>query len=188
MAEARQSWLLELAELPAPRIAILAGGNSKSATYTAEDFHELGSLASALAASLGGSLLATTSPRTSPQQTDYLRLALSEPHRFHQWQRHTPNPYHAYLALADAVIVTGDSMSMCAEACGTGKPVLVYLPRHGRLAPKLQRFHQALFEERYAAPLAANTLLPPPGPPLNEAKRVAEHILRMLAARGIKTA
>ena len=36
------------------------------------------------------------------------------------------NPYRGYLALADAFVVTGDSESILAEACSTGKPVYVY--------------------------------------------------------------
>jgi mitochondrial fission protein ELM1 len=31
-----------------------------------------------------------------------------------------------YLALADALVVTGESASMLAEACATGKPVYIY--------------------------------------------------------------
>jgi mitochondrial fission protein ELM1 len=36
------------------------------------------------------------------------------------------NPYFGYVAGADALVVTGDSESMIAEACATGKPVYVY--------------------------------------------------------------
>jgi mitochondrial fission protein ELM1 len=45
------------------------------------------------------------------------------------------NPYLAFLALADVIIVTGESESMLAEAAATGKPVYIYpLPkrRQGR--------------------------------------------------------
>src|SRR5262249_31412508 len=39
-------------------------------------------------------------------------------------------PYLAYLALADVIIVTGESESMLAEAAATGKPVYIYpLPK-----------------------------------------------------------
>jgi hypothetical protein len=36
------------------------------------------------------------------------------------------NPYFAYLALADELVVTGESMSMLAEACATDKPVFIF--------------------------------------------------------------
>jgi hypothetical protein len=36
------------------------------------------------------------------------------------------NPYLGFLALADSIIVTGDSVSMLIEACVTGKPVHIH--------------------------------------------------------------
>ena len=35
------------------------------------------------------------------------------------------NPIMGFYACADRIIVTGDSVSMACEACGSGKPVLV---------------------------------------------------------------
>jgi hypothetical protein len=166
------------AELSAPYIALLVGGNSKSARYQLQDFHELGLLASDLATHADASLLVTTSRRTGKAATDQLRLALTAEHALFKWGEQSENPYHAFLGLAEAVIVTGDSMSMCAEACSLGKPVFVYMPRHGKLAPKLRRFHQSLFEAKLAQPLshglstdwkAAGTL--------NEAARIATMIV-----------
>ena len=39
------------------------------------------------------------------------------------WDGTGDNPYFAYLALADALLVTADSVSMVSEAAATGKPV-----------------------------------------------------------------
>jgi hypothetical protein len=49
----------------------------------------------------------------------------------HLWQPGPQdNPYLAYLALADVIVVTGESESMLAEAAATGKPVYIYpLPK-----------------------------------------------------------
>jgi hypothetical protein len=49
----------------------------------------------------------------------------------YEWQPdQSENPYLAYLALADILIVTGESESMLAEAAATGKPVYIYpLPK-----------------------------------------------------------
>ena len=42
----------------------------------------------------------------------------------HRWRPDDPdNPYAAFLGLADEIIVTGDSASMLADACVTGRPV-----------------------------------------------------------------
>lgn len=181
LATAAAEWQAQLQHLPTPRIAVLAGGNSTSAQYMPEDFHELGVLASEMVNATGGSLMVTTSRRTGRVGTDYLRLALSAEHELFLWEPEAPNPYHAFLGLAEAIIVTGDSMSMCAEACGTGKPVFIYVPRKGRLAPKLRAMHESLFEQGLAQPLTAN-MLPDwkPQQALDEAGRVAAEIIRRI--------
>jgi mitochondrial fission protein ELM1 len=178
LAEAAAEWREKLAPLPTPRIAVLAGGDSRSAQFTAQDFHELGTLASEMAASLNGGLMVSTSRRTSKKQADYLRLALTAESEFFAWEAHAPNPYHAFLGLAEIIIVTGDSMSMCAEACGTGKPVYIYVPRQGSLAPKLRHLHESLIEKGLARYLTANPETDwQPTAPLNEAKRVAMEMM-----------
>src|SRR5947208_1911126 len=52
------------------------------------------------------------------------------------------NPYFAYLALADAFMVTADSVSMISEAAATGNPVHI-LDLDGGNA-KFARFHAAM--------------------------------------------
>ena len=180
-------WRNKLAHLASPRIAVLVGGNSKSAEFVDQDFHQIGELSSNLARRMGedeqhpASLLVTTSPRTDARAQDFLRLSLAVDHELFIWQRDAENPYHAFLALAKAIIVTGDSMSMCAEACSLGKPVFIYTPRGGKLAPKLQSFHQSLFERKLAQPLTAGVMpLASPGPTLNEAGRIAGEIMRRM--------
>ena len=58
------------------------------------------------------------------------------------WDGSGENPYFAYLALADAVLVTADSISMISEAAATGKPVHV-LGLDGGNA-KFARFHKTM--------------------------------------------
>lgn len=178
-------WRERFVHLPHPRIAVLVGGDSKSASFQLQDFHNLGEMASQMAREMGeskdkpASLLVTTSPRTNARALDYLRLSLSVEHELFLWQSRVPNPYHAYLALAQVIIVSGDSMSMCAEACSLGKPVFIYLPRGGKLSPKLQRFHEALFKRNLAQPLTAGALPDASvGAALDEAGRVASEIVQ----------
>ena len=54
-----------------------------------------------------------------------------------------------YLALADALVVTGESASMLAEACATGKPVYIYPLNERPPGPKTW----ALRAERWLADL-----------------------------------
>ncbi|MDG1287341.1 MAG: mitochondrial fission ELM1 family protein [Rickettsiales bacterium] len=177
-------WRSQLAHLPEPRIALLVGGDSKSAQFSSHDFHDMGEMASNMARDIGekdkpGSLMVTTSPRTNARAMDYLRLSLSVEHELFVWQSRVDNPYHAYLALANVIIVSGDSMSMCAEACALGKPVFIYVPRGGKLSPKLMRFHQSLFDRNLAQPLTAGAMPQwNTGAALDEAGRVASEIVR----------
>lgn len=87
------------------------------------------------------------------------------------------NPYPGVLGVADAALVTADSVNMCSEAASTGMPLFV-LPVPG-LSPKLRRFQDAL-----AARTGARAPEEPQArwtyDPLDEAGRIAG----LLLARG----
>jgi uncharacterized protein len=121
------AWAPRLASLPAPRIALLVGGNSSSYELGEADAARLGREASELALSLGGSLLVSTSPRTPPAAAEALRAAVGRPVHFYRWRANDPeNPYRAFLGLADRFVVTVDTASQLVEACATGKPVYLF--------------------------------------------------------------
>ena len=127
LAEAAAQWAPRLAELPRPYIAVLVGGYSGPYTLDRPTAERLGRQASALAHELGGSLLVTTSARTPRSSAAALRAAIDAPAYFFQWTRQAgDNPYYGYLALADSLIVTCDSVSMLTEACATCKPVYIF--------------------------------------------------------------
>jgi mitochondrial fission protein ELM1 len=128
LEEARSLWAPKLAHLPKPHIAVMIGGNAGPYVFDAEAGRLLGRAASALARRQGGSLLVTSSARTPRGALDALEAALEGPAEVFRW---TPaaaadNPYFGYLAVADAFIVTCESMSMLAEACSTRKPVYMF--------------------------------------------------------------
>jgi mitochondrial fission protein ELM1 len=127
LAEAAARWAPAFAHLPRPHVAVLVGGDSPPYRLDAAMVGELGREASALARRQGGSLLVTTSKRTGADAAAALRAAIDVPCHFYAW---TPdreaNPYFAMLASADAIVVTGETMSMLAEACDTLKPVHIF--------------------------------------------------------------
>ena len=127
--------------LPPPRIAVLLGGDSKSFRFDGETGRIMGESLAAMAGRAGGSLLITPSRRTPPEASDALEAALGAvPKLF--WKGEGANPYFAFLALADVIVATSDSVNMVTEAAGTGKPVYVYpLPGH---SSRLARFHDAM--------------------------------------------
>jgi uncharacterized protein len=129
-----------VAALPAPRAAVLAGGDSRHHRFTDADVARFTANLETLAGT-GVSLLMTVSRRTPPP----LRAALLDLARRRGgffWDGAGENPYIALLALSDAVIVTADSFNMVGEAAATGVPVLVFEPSGGHM--KLKTFLDGL--------------------------------------------
>ena len=123
-----------LAQLPRPWVAVLVGGDSGKYVFTADKGARLGQWADRLAASARGSLLVCGSPRTPAPAMRALETVLEAPHFLYRWGSADENPYRGVLALADAFIVTGESMSMLAEASGTGKPLYIFDPGDGEVS------------------------------------------------------
>jgi len=127
LAAARSEHEQRLAALPQPRIAVIVGGPSGPYAFGTRAGTRLGRQASAMAARLGGSLMVTTSSRTPEPALKALQAAIDVPHEFYRWRADdAANPYFAYLAMADELIVSFDSISMLSEACATGKPVYMF--------------------------------------------------------------
>jgi mitochondrial fission protein ELM1 len=127
LMSAAERWTPRLQELPRPFVVLLVGGNSSTYDFDADTARRLGREASELARSRGGALLVSTSPRTRPAAAEALCRAIEAPSYIYRWQPDDPdNPYAAFLALADSLIVTADSASQLIEACATGKPVHLF--------------------------------------------------------------
>lgn len=113
-------------ELPRPWIAVLLGGDSGRFVFTQAKARRLGVQCERLAREHGGALLITNSPRTPEAATDALLENISVPHYCYRFDKGGKNPYTALLALADVFVVTGESMSMLAEASSTHRPLLIF--------------------------------------------------------------
>ena len=120
-----------LAELPRPWIALLLGGDSGRFVMTPAKGRRLGLLANTLAEAAGGALLITGSPRTPGGVLEALQAQVSAPHYLYRWGDPGDNPYQGLLALADAFVVTGESMSMLGEAAAMGRPLFIFDPGDG---------------------------------------------------------
>jgi mitochondrial fission protein ELM1 len=129
LAAARKNPDRRLAPLRTPRVAVVIGGNSRHHHYTAADMRRLADQLGQLGRS-GASLMITASRRTPPELTEDLRR-LGREHGFF-WDGEGQNPYIPLLALADAIVVTGDSANMVSEAAATGTPLLLFEPSGGR--------------------------------------------------------
>jgi uncharacterized protein len=127
LREAARIWAPRLAHLPRPYTAVMVGGNAGPYVLDAQAATLLGRAAGAFARARGGSLLVSTSARTPKNAIPALEAALDCPAEVFRWSRDAAdNPYWGYLALADSIIVTCESMSMLTEACATLKPVYMF--------------------------------------------------------------
>jgi len=145
LLDLRRLLLPEISALPVPRVTVVLGGPSGSYKFTAADQRRLAGALASLAA-LNVSFLITPSRRTPPA----LMQAVEEATRLRPrlvWNGQRDNPYPSFLAHADLLVVTADSVNMTGEACATGRPVYVFFPAGG--SAKFVRFHKAL--TRYGA-------------------------------------
>jgi mitochondrial fission protein ELM1 len=125
-----REWEPKLRHLPRPWTAVFLGGPTSQLRFDREVGGDLLARAKAHVAAAKGSLLVTTSPRTTMDVADLFENEIGRAHFLHRWSRHAPNPYQAFLRLADDFIVTNDSASMIAEAVDMAKPLHVFqVPR-----------------------------------------------------------
>lgn len=172
---ARQTWQAQIAALPEPRIALLIGGSTRRRVFTEDMARMLCAAASEASAQLGGSLMVTTSRRTG-DTVSVIASTLKGPHQLFRWDQGGENPYPGYLALADAVIVTGESVSMCSEAVATGKPVYIHAPP-ALITPKHARLHQNLCAGGHTRMFDGEVALNWTPEPLDAAAQIANEII-----------
>lgn len=192
-----------IGHLPRPWIGLLVGGSRAPFRLDQRSAAELGRQAVRSARAAGGSLLVSTSPRTGAVAAEALRAAILEPYDMQPWSPKGTPEHQAILTLADRFIVTGESVSMVAEACLAGKPVEVHplpripLPRwsaergpgrwfavRGLLSPPRDpaKAVARLVAGRHVAPLGAplEDFVPVP----DELARAAEAVRRLVGAAG----
>jgi mitochondrial fission protein ELM1 len=126
LALAASEWAPQFRNLQRPRMAVLIGGDSGPFVFTSKKAALLGRLVNRRATALGASMLISSSARTPAQALEGFLSEISVPSYLYRWGSGTRNPYIGYLALADELVVTGESISMIAEAASTGKPLSIF--------------------------------------------------------------
>jgi len=176
LQEAGARFAPRIADLPQPRVAAVLGGESQAFSFPPEAAADLGRKLANLARETGASVLVTPSRRTRPESVAALSKEIADTPHF-IWDGSGYNPYFAFLSLADAIVVTEDSVNMVTEAAGTGKPVYVEtIP--GR-STRLARFH-ALMRERGATRPFEGHLESWTYAPINDTEVVASRIRQAL--------
>jgi mitochondrial fission protein ELM1 len=120
-------WTGHFADLPHPWWSVLLGGDSGPFVFTPEKAAQLAGWLNDAVGREGGSVLVTSSARTPDAAWAGFLDTVAVPFSAWRWGESSgENPYLAYLALADRLVVTGESMSMLAEAGATGKPLYLF--------------------------------------------------------------
>lgn len=169
LAAARAVAPERLTALPSPRVAMLVGGSSSVYRLTPTITGDVAEAAARAVREIGAGLMVTPSRRTGVDNEAILRARLL-PVGAEVWDGTGENPYFAYLALADVILVTCDSANMVTEACATGKPVYVIELEGG--SPKFRRFLDGLYQEGAARPFTGR-LTPFEHPPVDDMARTA---------------
>jgi len=163
--------------LPQPRLALIVGGTSKAFDLPPARATEMADEVARAVTASGGSLLVSFTRRTpEPARRIMTERLAALPGWI--WDGTGENPYAAFLAAADAILVTEDSTNLATDAAATGKPVHV-LAMTGA-SPKFTRFHADL-EARGIARRFGGALENWAYPPLDETDRAAREILRRLS-------
>ncbi|MFC0284799.1 mitochondrial fission ELM1 family protein [Camelimonas abortus] len=178
LAAARAMPPPELAALPAPRVAVLLGGDSRRHHFPPEAIATLAARLDRLAAE-GAALMITPSRRTPPALAGAARDIVRRRGGYF-WDGAGENPYVAMMALADAVVVTTDSMNMTGEAAATGRPVLTFSPSpdDARTRHLLDGLKALGIAHEFTGTLAGSAY-----PPLNSTPLIADAIMQAILQR-----
>ena len=140
-------------KIKSPKIGLLIGGSSKHGKFDLKVGKELIAMVNNIVTKTNVGLLISTSRRTDAEFVLELKNNFdNDKNLFFQWQHGKPNPYFAILQASDCLIVTGDSISMCSEACSLGKLVYIFNPKE-ICSDKHLRLHNNLFSGDYAKKL-----------------------------------
>ena len=199
LAAARAAPDARLAALPTPRCAVVLGGPSGAQHFTAADLTRMTEAARAIVGQ-GFSIMATPSRRTPPRASRRRARRARRRAGLRLGRTTGDNPYASILALADAVLVTGDSANMVGEATATGAPVYVFEPSGGeagklgqaidalerlgairRFAGRIERFAYTPINSSASSPPRSPAASPAPAPRRRERRWSGRE--RIVAAR-----
>lgn len=187
LAEYHDAWRSRLANGSSSLVALMVGGSipaqDSCSSGNAEAFtvRHAQSLANAVLAYVNkhkATLIVTNSVRTPPDVTEVLRSRLAKrAHYFYNHVQGGENPYFGYMACADTVIVTGDSMSMISDAVDAGRITLAYRPE-GILPPRHEQFLEFMEAQRQIFDLQSSDN-PVPARPVCASLQIAQEICRI---------
>ena len=179
MAADLQRFQAQLDVLPRPRVAVIIGGKSKAHDISPERAAAMAREIELPVVQEGGSVMVSFTRRTPEPAKNILEARLKHVPGV-IWDGEGDNPYFAYLAAADYILVTEDSTNLATDAASTGKPVFVMKMDGESL--KFRLFHEDL-ERLGAARPFGGAFHRWTYEPLAETERAADEVLRRFDAR-----
>jgi len=191
VAEEAKKWNEFFVDYNRPLVSLIIGGDTKDRSYNPKEFGLMINNLSKLVNKISGTLLLTTSRRTSDACNEEIRKNINCDYYLYDWKWENDkrnikknslgNPYYAMLGVSDFLIVTADSMSMISECCSTGRPTYIYMPRNS-VGKKHLRFCDYLLKNNYVKEFnkSTNDLAKYSYEPLNELERVIKIIIEKI--------
>jgi mitochondrial fission protein ELM1 len=180
LAAAGSGWEARLAHLPRPLIGVILGGPTRRRPFGLEEGRELLAGVLAMKQAVQAGVAVVPSRRTPEEVLSLFHDASARDPAIWTWSREGDNPYLGVLALADRLVVTGDSVSMVSEALATPHPVEVFTPR---LAKRHRGFLETLEERGLIRFFDGTWAQSPPRPVVDATAEAAAAAREILAKR-----
>ena len=155
LISAKNDFYNDLYSLPRPLITVLLGGNNAVYRMNKRVAIQIADRLLAISEVYKYGLAITASPRTPTEVINVIAQRLKEKlanNKAVLWRGKGRNPYMGYLAHADFIFATSDSVNMVSEAAATGKPIYTIELIGG--STKFMRFHKAMNEAKITRPFA----------------------------------
>lgn len=145
----KKIWVKRLPQTP--MVGVFLGGTTRSFTFSTNFAHKLADDLIRIATRQKVYLSIIPSRRTPQKFIETLQSHLQDTPHF-IWTGEGENPYAGILALADYLLITGDSVQMISEANLCKAPLYIY--PLGRTSEKMTYFQQQLFQSGIARPFS----------------------------------
>lgn len=171
-------WQNNLKECKKPFFIFMVGGNTKNKKFNLNEFKELVRYISSFVKKQNGTLLVSTSRRTTDELIKIIENNLECDKFVYKWARNSLfNPYYYFIREGNIIFITGDSISMIAEIATAGKSMYVYVPEKS-LESKHIAFCNSLINKKVIRRLDLSTdnIEEYEVKSINEIKRIADYI------------
>jgi mitochondrial fission protein ELM1 len=141
-------WEDNLKNYKTPFYSFMIGGDTKNKKMNSSELGEILKKISNFVIAKNGTLLISTSRRTSEDCIREIEMKITGKSYLYKWKANdnTPNPYYYFIEKSEIVFITGDSISMISEIATMNKPLYVYLQENA-IEKKHIRFCKSLINK-----------------------------------------